>query len=66
MMKPWKFNTQAVHNEQQPDEMSGAVSQAIIPAVAYSFENAESAVEVVTGKKKEDIMVDMAIQLLEH
>lgn len=52
MMKPWKFNTQAVHNEQHPDEKTGAVSQAIIPAVAYSFENAESAVEVVTGKKE--------------
>lgn len=48
----WRFNTQAVHNEQNPDEKTGAVSQPIIPAVAYSFEDADAAVAVVTGKKE--------------
>ena len=46
------FNTQAIHEEQLPDEQSGAVSQAVIPAVAYCFKDAESAVEVVSGAKE--------------
>ncbi|MFD1040579.1 trans-sulfuration enzyme family protein [Virgibacillus byunsanensis] len=52
MVTNWNFNTQAVHNEQNPDEKSGAVSQPIIPAVAYSFDNAEAAVAVVSGEKE--------------
>ncbi|SEI91687.1 methionine-gamma-lyase [Bhargavaea ginsengi] len=47
-----RFNTTAIHAEQCPDEKSGAVSQSIIPAVAYCFDNAESAVDVVSGKKE--------------
>ncbi|MFD1040464.1 trans-sulfuration enzyme family protein [Virgibacillus byunsanensis] len=50
MMTNWKFNTLAVHSEQSPDEKSGAVSQPIIPAVAYSFEDADAAVAVVSGE----------------
>lgn len=46
-----RFNTEAIHAEQCPDEQSGAVSQSIIPAVAYCFDDAESAVEVVSGLK---------------
>lgn len=46
-----RFNTEAIHAEQCPDEQSGAVSQSIIPAVAYCFDDAESAVEAVSGAK---------------
>lgn len=50
MTTDWGFNTQAVHSEQSPDEKTGAISQPIVPAVAYSFENADAAVAAVTGK----------------
>lgn len=48
----WSFNTKAVHNEQKPDKMTGAISQAIIPEVAYSFENADEAYSVVSVMKE--------------
>lgn len=51
MKKNWSFNTQAIHTEHSPDPDSGAVSQAIIPAVAYSFQTAEEAAQVVNGEK---------------
>ena len=46
------FNTKAVHNAQNPDEKTRAVSQPLVPAVAYSFETAESAVSCVTGAEE--------------
>ncbi|MEI3613586.1 trans-sulfuration enzyme family protein [Pseudogracilibacillus sp. SO30301A] len=49
-MTKWNFNTQAIHNEQEPDAQTGAVSQPIVPAVAYSFDTAEDAVAVVNGE----------------
>lgn len=49
-MTKWNFNTQAIHNEQKPDVQTGAVSQPIVPAVAYSFDTAEDAVAVVNGE----------------
>lgn len=52
MANRWKFDTQAVHSEQNPDEKTGAISQPIIPAVAYSFENVDAAVAAVTGEKE--------------
>lgn len=52
MTTNWKFNTQAIHNEQNPDVITGAISQPIVPAVAYSFKNADEAVSVVTGKEE--------------
>src|SRR5699024_3934225 len=45
-----RFNTQAIHNEQDPDDKTRAVSQPIVPAVAYSFDTAEDAVAVVNGE----------------
>lgn len=49
-MGKFNFNTQAIHNEQNPDEKTGAVSEPIVPAVAYSFDTAEDAVAVVNGE----------------
>lgn len=49
-MNKWNFDTQAVHNEQYPEKQTGAISQPIVPAVAYSFETAEDAVSVVNGE----------------
>ncbi len=48
----WNFNTRAIHYGQTPDSNTRAVSQPIVPAVAYSFENAEDAAAVVTGEKE--------------
>lgn len=53
MSTNWRFNTQAIHSEQTLDEKTGAISQPIIPAVAYSFENADAAVAVINGEKDE-------------
>ena len=50
MTTEWGFNTQAVHSEQDPDEKTGAISQPIVPAVAYSFENAAAAAAAVNGE----------------
>lgn len=47
-----RFNTQAIHSEQSPDKDTGAISQSVIPAVAYSFPDATAAVDVVSGKKE--------------
>lgn len=52
MHTKWRFNTQAIHLEQNPDENTRAVSQPIVPAVAYSFDTSEEAVSVVNGKEE--------------
>lgn len=52
MTTTWDFNTKAIHAEQNPDENTGAISQPIVPAVAYSFDTAEDAVAVVNGEKE--------------
>src|SRR5690625_2654006 len=51
MTNEWKFDTQAIHCEQSPKKENRAVSQPIIPAVAYAFESANEAADVVTGEK---------------
>ena len=48
--KDWKFSTKTIHNAQGPEEGNRAISQPIIPAVAYAFDNAEEAVQVVNGE----------------
>jgi len=50
--KEWNFNTKAVHLEQIPDEKTRVVSQPIVPAVAYSFNNADEAAAVVSGEEE--------------
>lgn len=45
-----RFNTEAIHAYQEADQSTGAVSQAIVPAVAYSFNNADEAAAVVSGE----------------
>lgn len=47
----WQFDTLAVHAGQKPDAATGAISQAIIPAVAYAFPDTETAAQVVAGVK---------------
>src|SRR5699024_9382069 len=51
MTNEWKFDTQAIHCEQSPEKENRAVSQPIIPAVAYAFDSANEAADVVTGEK---------------
>lgn len=51
MKTSWRFNTQVIHGEQSPDKETGAISQPVIPAVAYSFPDADAAVDIVSGKK---------------
>lgn len=50
MKSDWGFNTQAVHSEQDPCEKTGAVSQAVVPAVAYAFKDADAAAAAVSGE----------------
>lgn len=50
MSKDWNFNTRAVHLEQTPDEKTRVVSEPIVPAVAYSFKDADEAAAVVSGE----------------
>lgn len=50
MGKDWKFPTRAIHSHQGPGGESRAISQAVVPAVAYAFNNAEEAVQVVNGE----------------
>ncbi|MEI7028267.1 trans-sulfuration enzyme family protein [Paenibacillus sp. y28] len=47
----WRFDTIAVHAAQHPDEKTGAISQPIVPAVAYAFADAESAAATVAGER---------------
>src|SRR5699024_3315222 len=49
------FNTKAVHNAQTPDSDTRAISQEIVPAVAYSFESAEAAAGVVNGAEEDSV-----------
>ncbi|KQY94764.1 methionine gamma-lyase [Paenibacillus sp. Root52] len=50
MKDSWKFDTKVVHVGYQPDKCTGAVSQPIVPAVAYAFPNADAAAAVVSGQ----------------
>jgi methionine-gamma-lyase len=47
----WGMNTQAIHSAMSPDPRSGAISQSIIPAVAYAFPDVETAAAVVSGEQ---------------
>jgi methionine-gamma-lyase len=49
-MREWNFDTKIIHAAQAPDPVTRAISQAIIPAVAYSFPDAETAAAVVSGQ----------------
>src|SRR5699024_10509454 len=51
MTNEWKYDTQEIHCEQSPEKEDSTVAQAIIPAVAYAFESANEAADVVTGEK---------------
>jgi len=46
----WSMDTQIIHSALCPDPQSGAISQALIPAVAYAFPNVEAAAAVVSGQ----------------
>jgi len=46
----WRIDTNLIHGRQTEDKHTGAIAQAIIPAVAYSFPDCETASDVVSGK----------------
>src|SRR5699024_11896700 len=48
--KDWKFQTRSIHCEVNPCKETGAVSQHLVPAVAYAFDTADDAVSVVNGE----------------
>ncbi|WP_248928350.1 trans-sulfuration enzyme family protein [Paenibacillus hamazuiensis] len=52
MKQKWGFDTLAVHAAQHPDAHTGAISQPVIPAVAYAFPDVETAADVVSGDKE--------------
>lgn len=52
MKNSYKFNTQAIHYGQDPDKETGAISQPVVPAVAYSFKDVDAAVKVVSGAEE--------------
>lgn len=55
MKNNWGFNTKAVHSAQTPDPETRAISESIVPAVAYSFESAEAAAKVVNGEEEDSV-----------
>ncbi|WP_054941249.1 trans-sulfuration enzyme family protein [Paenibacillus ihuae] len=50
MQSEWKMDTKIIHESQFPDPRTGAISQSVIPAVAYAFPDAETAASVVAGE----------------
>src|SRR5699024_5334245 len=52
MNNKWNFNTIAIHSVQSSNHKCKAVSEPLIPAVAYSFNSADEAAAVVNGEKK--------------
>lgn len=50
MRENWSFNTKSIHSEQSPCKETRAISQPLIPAVAYCFNNADEAAAVVSGE----------------
>jgi methionine-gamma-lyase len=52
MKTNWNVDTRIIHSSQLPDPITGAISQAVIPAVAYSFPDAETAAAVVSGERE--------------
>lgn len=50
MQAEWKMDTRIIHESQSPDPQTGAISQSVIPAVAYAFPDAETAASVVAGE----------------
>ncbi|MGG3572426.1 aminotransferase class I/II-fold pyridoxal phosphate-dependent enzyme [Bacillus gobiensis] len=52
MTKDWSMNTKIIHDNQFPDPETRAISQSVVPAVAYAFPDAETAAEVVSDGAK--------------
>src|SRR5690625_6960714 len=50
MNTEWNFSTKAIHHKKTLNESSNAVSQPVIPAVAYAFNRADEAAATVTGE----------------
>ncbi len=51
MNRRWGMDTELIHRHSEQKQM-GAVAQAIVPAVAYSFADCQTAMEVVSGKQE--------------
>ncbi|TNJ63615.1 aminotransferase class I/II-fold pyridoxal phosphate-dependent enzyme [Paenibacillus hemerocallicola] len=54
MKSDWSIDTKLIHTAHVPDERTGAISQPVVPAVAYAFPDAETAAAVVSGCKPGD------------
>ncbi|WP_141430774.1 PLP-dependent aspartate aminotransferase family protein [Bacillus sp. 03113] len=52
MKTEWSMDTKIIHENQFPDSQTGAISQSIVPAVAYAFPDAETAAAVVSGEEE--------------
>ncbi|ALC83002.1 MULTISPECIES: trans-sulfuration enzyme family protein [Bacillus] len=52
MTKDWSMDTKIIHDNQFPDPETRAISQSVVPAVAYAFPDAETAAEVVSDGAK--------------
>jgi len=50
MKMEWSIDTKIIREKQIPDPQTGAISQSIVPAVAYAFPDAETAATVVAGE----------------
>lgn len=50
MKEKWSMDTKLIHSIDQVGRPTGAISQNLIPAVAYSFPNAEAASAIVSGE----------------
>ncbi|KAB7708308.1 aminotransferase class I/II-fold pyridoxal phosphate-dependent enzyme [Bacillus aerolatus] len=46
------MDTALIHQQNGGERQNGAVAQAIVPAVAYSFADCDTAIDVVSGKKE--------------
>ncbi|MDT3427197.1 methionine-gamma-lyase [Paenibacillus forsythiae] len=52
METEWSMDTKIIHEHQFPDPHTGAISQTIVPAVAYAFPDSETAAAVVAGEEE--------------
>src|SRR5690625_3754467 len=52
MNTEWNFSTKVIHHKKTLNESSNAVSQPVIPAVAYAFSSADEAAATVTGERE--------------
>jgi len=52
MNRKWNFSTKAIHHNKPLNVNNHAVSQPVVPAVAYAFNSADEAAATVTGERE--------------